>query len=55
FVVSVLEELPPPQPGERAEWLLLTAKLRWQEQLQPFGERGYNSRVQFERERARTI
>ena len=55
FVVSVLEELPPPQPGEREELLLLTAKLRWQEQLQPFGERGYNSRVQFERERARTI
>ncbi|QEM68825.1 metalloregulator ArsR/SmtB family transcription factor [Geobacter sp. FeAm09] len=53
FEVSVLEELPLPQPGERPERLLLAAKLRWQEQLQPFGEQGYNSRAQFERESAR--
>jgi DNA-binding HxlR family transcriptional regulator len=50
FEVSVLEELSP-QPGERPESLLLAAKLRWQEQLQPFGDNGYNSLKQFERER----
>ncbi|MBJ6723334.1 metalloregulator ArsR/SmtB family transcription factor [Geomesophilobacter sediminis] len=50
FEFTVLEELPPPQPGERTERLLLAAKLRWQRQLQPFGDQGYNSRAQFERE-----
>lgn len=51
FEVNVLEELPEPQPGQRVEHLLLALKLRWLEQLQPFGDRGYNSLKQFERER----
>ncbi len=51
FEFTVLEELPPPQPGERAERQLMAAKLRWQEKLQPFDERGYNSRKGFEREK----
>jgi len=49
--VNVLEELAEPQPGHQVEQLLLALKLRWQEQLQPFGERGYDSLKQFERER----
>jgi DNA-binding transcriptional regulator YhcF (GntR family) len=52
FEVSVLEELPSPQPGEQRERLLIAAKLRWQEQLQPFDEQGYNSRKGFEREKS---
>lgn len=51
FEVTTLEELSPPQPGERPERLLMAAKLRWQEKLQPFDERGYNSRKGFEREK----
>ncbi len=51
FEVTVLEELPPPRPGEQAERLLRAAKLRWQEKLQPFGDHGYNNRKGFEREK----
>lgn len=51
FEVNILEELKEPQPGQRVEQLLLALKLRWLEQVQPFGDRGYNSLKQFERER----
>ncbi len=52
FEVSIVEELSQPEPGQRPERLLLAMKLRWQETLQPFGERGYNSLKQFEREQS---
>lgn len=52
FEVSIVEELPQPEPGQRPERLLLAMKLRWQAKLQPFGERGYNSLKQFEREQS---
>lgn len=55
FEVSVLEELPAALPEELAERRLLEAKLRWQQQMQPFGERGYNSLKQFERERVQAM
>jgi len=51
FEFSVLEVLPKPNPGDNVEHLLTTAKLRWQETLQPFDGNGYNSRKQFLRER----
>lgn len=53
FEFAVLEVLAPPAPGTNLERLLAAMKLRWQEQLQPFGEGGYNSRKGFEREQAK--
>lgn len=51
FEFSVLEVLPKPQPGDNIERLLTGLKLKWQEKLQPFGEKGYNSLKGYERER----
>jgi len=51
FEFSVLEVLPKTEPGENIERLLTALKLKWQEKMQPFGERGYNSLRGFERER----
>lgn len=51
FEFSVLEVLPAPKPGDNAERLLTELKLQWQEKLQPFGEKGYNSLKGFARER----
>jgi hypothetical protein len=52
FAFSVLEEIPPTAPAEQ-ERTLLARYVHWLEQLQPFGEQGYNSRKAFEREAAR--
>jgi len=51
FEFSVLEVLPRPKPGDNIEQLLTALKLHWQEKLQPFGEKGYNSRKGYLRER----
>lgn len=53
FEFSVLKVLPKPEPGDNADRLLLALKLKWQEKLQPYGERGYNSLKGFEREKAK--
>lgn len=50
FEFSVLDVLGKPEPGDNVERLLLALKLKWQEQLQPFGDRGYNSLKGFQRE-----
>jgi hypothetical protein len=50
FEFSILEVLPTPEPGANIDRLLTALKLRWQEKLQPFGERGYNSLKGFQRE-----
>lgn len=50
FEFSVLEALGQPEPGDNVERLLLALKLKWQEKLQPFGDRGYNSLKGFLRE-----
>ena len=50
FEFSVLDVLGEPNPGDNAERLLLELKLQWQEKLQPFDERGYNSLKGFQRE-----
>lgn len=55
FEFSILDLLPQPGPGENVDRLLLALKLDWQEKLQPFGERGYNSLKGFERERAQFL
>lgn len=51
FEFSVLDVLPNPAPGVNVELLLLALKLQWQEKLQPFGDRGYNSLKGYQRER----
>ena len=51
FEFSVLEVLPAPKPGENVKQLLKELKLRWQEKLHPFGDKGYNSLKGYERER----
>lgn len=51
FSFSVLDVLEKPEPQANVERLLMALKLHWQEKLQPFAERGYNSRKGFERER----
>lgn len=51
FEFSVLDVLPKPEPGDNIERLLTALKLHWQEKLQPFDERGYNSRKGYDRER----
>jgi len=50
FEFSVLETLAQPEPGEDAERALARLELRWLEQLQPFGERGYNSARKYRRD-----
>lgn len=51
FEFSVLDVLSKPEPGDNIERLLTALKLHWQEKLQPFDERGYNSRKGYDRER----
>jgi len=51
FEFSVLDVLPKSESGENVERLLLALKLQWQEKLQPFGDRGYNSLKRYQRER----
>lgn len=50
FEFTILEVLAQPEPGANIDRLLTALKLRWQEKLQPFGERGYNSLKGFQRE-----
>ena len=50
FEFAVLDVLGKPEPGDNVERLLLALKLKWQQKLQPFGERGYNSLKGFHRE-----
>lgn len=52
FEFSVLETLVEPEKIDHPKRALLALKLKWQEQLQPFGGQGYNSRKGFEREQA---
>jgi hypothetical protein len=49
FEFSVLDVLDKPEPGDNVERLLAALELHWLEELQPFGERGYNSAKAFER------
>lgn len=49
FEFEVLAVLDQPEPGESVDRLLIAQLLHWQEKLQPFGERGYNSLKGFER------
>lgn len=51
FEFSVLAVLEPPRSGESTERKLAALELHWLEKIQPFGERGYNSRRRFERDR----
>jgi hypothetical protein len=50
FEFSVLDVLANPEPGENIDRLLMALKLQWQDKLQPFEERGYNSLRGFQRE-----
>lgn len=50
FEFSVLEVLPKPQPGDNIERLLTGLKLKWQEKLQLFGDKWYNSLKGYTRE-----
>lgn len=50
FEFSILEILKGHAPGDNVDRLLLELKLRWQEKLSPFDERGYNSLKGFQRE-----
>ena len=49
FTFSVLEVLPEGTPEVLLERHLLILKTQWLERLQPFGDRGYNSRKGFDR------
>ncbi len=49
FTFSVLEVLPEGTPEVLLERQLLALKTQWMERLQPFGDKGYNSRKGFER------
>ena len=49
FEYSVLAVLDPPEPAGNADRLLAALELHWLEELQPFGERGYNSVRAFQR------
>ena len=51
FEFSVLDVLAKADPGDNIERLLTALKLKWLEKLQPFNERGYNSRKGYDRER----
>jgi len=51
FEFAVLDVLGKPEPADNVDRLLLALKLKWQEKLQPFGDRGYNSLKGFQRER----
>ena len=51
FTFSVLEVLPEGIPEVLLERHLLILKTQWLERLQPFGDRGYNNRKGFERNR----
>jgi len=53
FEFSILAVLDPPQPGEDSEKLLAALELQWLEKLQPFAERGYNSKKAYQRSRER--
>ncbi len=55
FVFEVLDTLKIQEPTGQVDRQLMALKLRWQEKLQPFEERGYNSRKGFEREKKTTI
>lgn len=50
FEFGVLETLAEPDKSDHPKRALLAMKLKWQEQLQPFGAQGYNSRKGYERE-----
>lgn len=50
FEFTVLDVLARPEPADNIDRLLLALKLKWQEKLQPFGDRGYNSLKGFQRE-----
>ena len=50
FVFEVLAELDPKQAEKDADRKLAVLELQWLEKLQPFEERGYNSRKRFERD-----
>jgi len=50
FEFSVLEVLDAAQAGEAGERSLAALHLSWQEKLQPFGERGYNSGKAYKRD-----
>lgn len=50
FEFAVLDILGKPEPGENVEQRLLALKLKWQEKLHPFGDRGYNSEKGYQRE-----
>lgn len=49
FTFSVLEVLPEATPEALLERHLLLLKMQWLERLQPFGDKGYNSRKGYER------
>jgi hypothetical protein len=49
FEFSVLEVLDKPETEENCDRLLASLELRWLEDLQPFGERGYNSIKAYQR------
>lgn len=50
FEFSTLAVLDPPQPGDDVDKQLTALELHWLEKLQPFDERGYNSRKRFQRD-----
>jgi DNA-binding transcriptional ArsR family regulator len=50
FEFSVLAVLDQPEPGADVAQLLAELEMSWLEQLQPFGERGYNSFKGYQRE-----
>jgi DNA-binding transcriptional regulator YhcF (GntR family) len=49
FEFSVLEVLDKPELEESSDRLLAALELRWLDELQPFGERGYNSIKAYQR------
>lgn len=51
FEFSVLDTLREEGNGENPQRALQKLKLQWLDELQPFGEKGYNSRKGFEREK----
>jgi hypothetical protein len=55
FEFSVLGVLPKSGPGDNIERQLVALKLQWQEKLQPFAERGYNSLKGYQRDLGRML
>ena len=49
FEFSVLSVLDRPDPAENQDLSLAALELHWQRQLQPFGDRGYNSERAYRR------